>query len=382
MFELVDQNWKRVLDDAIDADASSIRVICPFVKRGAVEHLLRRQRKKPFQLITRFCLTDFFHGVSDPGALELLLAHGARIRGIRNLHSKVYLFGQTRAIVTSANLTTAALSRNHEFGFVTDEVSIVSRCGRYFDDLWKRAGTDLSLIQPREWIRQVNTCLARANPSADPFELTDNGVDAKLPKERIVRARWAGDATQTFVKFFGEGHTRADRQQSILDEVQRSGSHAAGSYPKGKRPRQVKDGATMFMARLVKDPNDILIYGRATAVSYMQSRDDAGKADIARRSWKAKYPHQIRVYHPEFIAGKLSNGVSLNQLMDRFKDQAFASTQRNAARAKGNKDPRHAYRQQPAVELSREGAAWMNEQFERALSDKGRLSAGDLARID
>jgi hypothetical protein len=65
------------------------------------------------------------------------------------------------------------------------------------------------------------------------------------------------------VKFFGRGDNRADRSMQILEEVRRSGSHWACTYPKGKRPRMVRDGATMFMGRLVKDPNDILIFGRA-----------------------------------------------------------------------------------------------------------------------
>jgi phosphatidylserine/phosphatidylglycerophosphate/cardiolipin synthase-like enzyme len=37
-------------------------------------------------------------------------------RGIRHLHSKLYLVGDRRAVVTSANLTTGALDRNEEFG--------------------------------------------------------------------------------------------------------------------------------------------------------------------------------------------------------------------------------------------------------------------------
>ena len=46
----------------------------------------------------------------------MLLDAGASIRGIQNLHAKLYLFGTSRAIITSANLTEAALTRNQEFG--------------------------------------------------------------------------------------------------------------------------------------------------------------------------------------------------------------------------------------------------------------------------
>jgi phosphatidylserine/phosphatidylglycerophosphate/cardiolipin synthase-like enzyme len=66
------------------------------------------------QAITWFNLADFAKGVSDIDALRMLLDAGASVRGIRNLHAKVYLFGVSRAIITSANLTAAALDRNHE----------------------------------------------------------------------------------------------------------------------------------------------------------------------------------------------------------------------------------------------------------------------------
>ena len=48
----------------------------------------------------------------------MLLDAGARVRGIRKLHAKLYLFGASRAVITSANLTKSALDSNHEFGLV------------------------------------------------------------------------------------------------------------------------------------------------------------------------------------------------------------------------------------------------------------------------
>src|SRR5207249_9444952 len=44
-----------------------------------------------------------------------------------------------------------------------------------------------------------------------------------------------------------EGHLRASLDMAVLVEVERSGCHWACTYPKNKRPRQVEDGAVMFM---------------------------------------------------------------------------------------------------------------------------------------
>jgi hypothetical protein len=51
----------------------------------------------------------------------------------------------------------------------------------------------------------------------------------------------------------------------------------------------------------------------------------------------------------------MNNGVSLNELMDTLKAHSFAATQRNSAKGQGNTDPRKAYRQQAAVELTSRG---------------------------
>jgi phosphatidylserine/phosphatidylglycerophosphate/cardiolipin synthase-like enzyme len=83
-------------------------------------------------------LNDFFVGVSDIVALQRLLRIGGRVRGIRNLHSKLYIFGPRRAILTSANLTAAALDMNHEFGMVIEDKRGIEICQRYFENFWTR----------------------------------------------------------------------------------------------------------------------------------------------------------------------------------------------------------------------------------------------------
>jgi Asp-tRNA(Asn)/Glu-tRNA(Gln) amidotransferase C subunit len=48
----------------------------------------------------------------------------------------------------------------------------------------------------------------------------------------------------------------------------------------------------------------------------------------------------------------------------------------------GNTDPRHAYLQQAAVELTPMAAEWLNEQLEGVLKYHGRLSEADLSKLD
>ena len=140
-FRLVDGKWDEEFTEALCDDASELRIVCPFIKVGALQRLLRHSPRR-VQVITRFNLGDYADRVSDVAALRKLLDADARVRGVRNLHAKLYLFGKKRAIITSCNLTEAALSRNHEFGMVTTDGTIIEKCLEYFDNLWCDAGDD------------------------------------------------------------------------------------------------------------------------------------------------------------------------------------------------------------------------------------------------
>jgi hypothetical protein len=137
----------------------------------------------------------------------------------------------------------------------------------------------------------------------------------------------------------------------------------------------------MYLGRLVAAPPDTVIHGRAVARSHSVLHD-ASPEDIERRPWKKQWSRQIRVHHPEFLAGTLANGVSLQQLMDELEADAFASTLRNMLLGKGNTNPRRAFQQKPAVKLSPVGSAWMKDKLEAAFARHGILESSSLQELD
>jgi hypothetical protein len=68
--------------------------------------------------------------------------------------------------------------------------------------------------------------------------------------------------------------------------------------------------------------------------------------------------------------------------MESLKSDAFASTQRNAANKAGNTDPRRAYRQQAAVELTPQATALLNERLELAFLQYGKLAPDAMKSLD
>lgn len=238
-FHLVDSGWKAIINKAAkQSNQAKLRIICPFIKKRVIENLVQKARPSDIQIITRFNLLDFFNGVSDIAALQFLLKSGAQIRGIRNLHAKLYLFGESQVIVTSANLTDAALSRNHEFGFIADDEQIISHCHNYFDDLWNKAGSNLSLAQTDQWDKKVTEQLAKGAKPSSIADLGDEGVEAdQTTIPPLESPPWVADANQAFVKFFGVSNDREDLSLPVIEEVKRAGCHWACTYPNNKRPR-------------------------------------------------------------------------------------------------------------------------------------------------
>lgn len=259
--------------------------------------LIKDHRPGELRLLTRLKLADFADGVSDIAALRAVLRAGGQVRGVRDLHAKVFLFGTTRAAVTSANLTTRGLAGNHEFGCISEEAAFVDACSAYFDALWDAASTDVTSQQLDDWEHLVGEHLdGGARPAAaaalPDFGATVHGTATALPD--LAPPGWPAESGQAFVKFFGEGSNRVDHDASTLGEVQRSGCHWACTYPADKRPRAVRDGDTIFVGRLVARPNDTMIFGRVIGREHRDGKDDATPQDIALRPFKEHWPHYVR----------------------------------------------------------------------------------------
>ena len=376
----VEGHWDQELVEGVKFGAGELRIICPFIKVGALK-CIPFGRAGRVRVITRFNLADFAEGVSDIDAMRYLLDHGASVRGIRNLHAKLYLFGGARAIITSANLTASGLRRNREFGLVTEDRAMIGKCRAYFDELWRLGDSDLERNRLEDWARQVTVYRASGGRLAGRPRLPDMGAAAADPgaADRRVPSIFA-DASQAFVKFTGSDVDRWPLSSSTFDCVERSGCHWAVNY--GRRPRLVEDGDVMFISRLTDEPGT-RIFGRAVAIRHRDDgRDDVTKEELERRPWKDRWPHYVRVHDAEFLDGTLGNGVLLRDLMEDLKEDAFASTQERRRSGETNIDVGRVIQRRPDVRLSEQGFAWLNERLQAAFDRHGAIPQAKLAGLD
>jgi hypothetical protein len=385
---LVESGWEAELRAGLAACEGRLLIACPFIKHSVIERLLRVTDLDEVLVVTRFSLADFARGVSDIAALQELVWAGADLRGVRGLHAKVFVFGDRRAIVTSANLTESGLSGNVEFGCVSDDARFVSVCAGRVREL-HTAGEIKNDEDFEEWTDTVDRCLRHAGRADAIDGLPDYGAPPgesaspdDAPGVGTGRDGWIAESRQAFVKFAGRGHERAELSVAVLDEIRRSGAFMFGSYPtRSGHPTRVKDGDTLFMSRMVED-GDMRIIGRAIAIAHDPERDVATAAQISHRRWLRQWGHLVCVHHPKFVAGTLANGVSLDDLVEELGPLAFASTKKRLrAGEKNNIQTRRIFSQKPDARLSEEGFAWMTEQFEAALAQHGSIPDARISRL-
>lgn len=381
-FRLIETGWDNEFGVAASAVSQDLRIVTPFLQSDAAQKIVTK-KLRTLSVVTRFNLDDFCAGVSSLDTLEWLIGEGAEIRGIQYLHAKAYLFDDARAIVTSANLTTAALIRNHELGFVTTETGLITECRAYFDRLWNKGrpldAALLAQIRSRiEDARRAGGCIPART------KLGDFGAKIGLPPTPSLPTSAFPLGLNAYVKFFGSSAKgdRAARGKSTAHDVSDCGSHWACTYPGHRAPRRLDDGDTIFIARLVNGPDDILIYGRAVACQHDPFKDVATATDIARHPWKANWPNYIRVHDAEFVAGTLANGISLRALVETLGESCFGSTEERAAKGETGINPLTTLGQKPDVRLSDRGKLWVHKQLESAFVRHGRIPEAEMAALD
>lgn len=384
---LVESGWEAELRDGLVISGGRLLIACPFIKYSVIARLLNVVSLDEILVVTRFNLSDCARGVSDIAALQTLMDAGADVRGLRGLHAKVFVFGNRRAAVTSANLTEAGLKGNIEFGCVSDDVPFLAACTSWVERLHASA-VSVTAQELEQWDLTVRECLRYAGRDDPITGLPDHGAAPADPDEPSAggvpgvgtgRDGWVSESHQAFVKFAGQGHDRVPLSDTVLDEITRSGAFKFATYPAGAgHPWRVDDGATIFMSRMTSEPNDTRIIGRAIAIAHDPDQDVASAEDIKRRQWLTQWPYLVRVHQAEFIDGVLGDGMSLSSMIDDLGPLSFRSTKDRLRAGEQNINPRRSFSQQADVELSEEGFAWMTQHFEASLEQHGSLAQEQL----
>lgn len=149
--EIVKTPWDEKLRSLVGDTRSNLRVMSPYVKEGAVKQVLEALPEGTrMRLVSSFNTARFHRAVSDTQAFRRVIERGGKVRNYQRLHSKVYLFDDTCAVVTSGNLTVAGLTTNYEYGVLIREEAALKQMAADFSAVWRHEDTgiiDLAVLE-------------------------------------------------------------------------------------------------------------------------------------------------------------------------------------------------------------------------------------------
>ena len=128
---------KRLAELLANCD-DTIRIASAYVTE---RQLLTGAPKRDVRLLTSLVPIDVASGATSLESLNSLIQMGVSCRSLParpRLHAKVYIFGSSRAVVTSANFTGNALDSNIEAGVETTGAE-AHKLAAWFDRLWHSA---------------------------------------------------------------------------------------------------------------------------------------------------------------------------------------------------------------------------------------------------
>ena len=120
--------WKNEFLELVANSKRKIRITSPFIKENICNELLEAKiNDSKISLITSFKIFNLYSGSLDINGLENLINNKVIVKNKSQLHSKIYIFDDKKAIVSSANLTNGGLISNYEYGILLEDKSIVHK---------------------------------------------------------------------------------------------------------------------------------------------------------------------------------------------------------------------------------------------------------------
>ncbi len=203
MVEVLTRPWQDALENLVASARRELMLVSPYVRRAAVGRITAAcsrsgQSNLRVSMLTDLTIPTVLDGSLEPRALLDLVESFAdcSVSVVPRLHAKVYIADDSVAIVTSANLTEAGLSANHECGVPLRDATAVSQLRA---DL--RAYAALGNPAPRERLEALALATERVRQARDA---------ALGSARRALRQRFEAelDAAQTEVlRTRAEGRT-------------------------------------------------------------------------------------------------------------------------------------------------------------------------------
>lgn len=128
--ELYKYAWRKQLSAFLRAAKSELVIVCPYIKETEANFVVGELSKQIRVLtLTSLKADSILTGVLEISGIKKLVdfSESSKAVNLPQLHAKVFVADNSRAIVTSANLTTSGIDRNYEYGVAIRGTKAVSQ---------------------------------------------------------------------------------------------------------------------------------------------------------------------------------------------------------------------------------------------------------------
>lgn len=180
LMKILKTPWQKEFLELVAKSEKSIKITSPFVKENICDKLLNVKRKNTsLDLVTSFKLMNIYSGSLDISALEKILDNNGIVKSYPKLHSKIYLFDDKEAIITSGNLTNGGLISNFEYGIYLNDELLVSKI---LTDYHKISNDETTGIISKSHMSITKDILSKI-PKKEKLELPR--IDTESPEENF-----------------------------------------------------------------------------------------------------------------------------------------------------------------------------------------------------
>ncbi|MCB0749876.1 MAG: NgoFVII family restriction endonuclease [Ignavibacteriae bacterium] len=180
--------WKDDFLELVHQSKKSIKITSPFVKQDICEELINaKNNSSKVELITSFKLMSIYSGSLDISAIENIISNNGTVKNFPKLHSKIYLFDDCKAIISSGNLTYGGLMKNYEYGIYLEDKNILQKISSDFNDLSQNERTGLVKQTDLETVKEILSKIPKV-------------VSPKFPSIEIETPEEKSDVIETSVE--------------------------------------------------------------------------------------------------------------------------------------------------------------------------------------
>jgi hypothetical protein len=231
--EILTTPWKKDFLDLVKQSNKSIKITSPFVKNDICTELINaKSGTSKVELITSFKLMSIYSGSLDISAIENIIDNNGTVKNFPKLHSKIYLFDDTKAIITSGNLTYGGLVKNFEYGIYLDETLIVKTIVEDFNSLSKNERTGIVKKSDLETVKGILAKIPKSVSTRLPtfgIETPEENFDVIETSIEPIASSLSGWKLEVF-----KCVNSIPKQIFTLNEINKFENHLKKIYPENQ----------------------------------------------------------------------------------------------------------------------------------------------------